>query len=82
MNWISIKDRLPKLDTQVLIFTSYNWYDLAIYTGEDGCYCFDCDTRGYHKLDVTHWTPLPKPPNTTTLKYMDTKSNHNSDFSL
>lgn len=60
--WISVKDRLPKPRTEVLAFRKgiiyIVWYDKGI--GEwrsDEWGCFN---------DVTHWMPLPKPPEVNT----------------
>lgn len=60
--WISVKDRLPDLDVEVLIFNG------EIYKG------FRTDMYGpwiwthYDYMpthDVTHWIPLPEPPKET-----------------
>lgn len=59
--WISVKDRLPEKDQDVLC-----------YSNKNGGYKF-FGYRGYisgewmeggvlHIGDVTHWMPLPKPP--------------------
>lgn len=54
MKWISVKDRLPSREIEsVLCYRGYvsmlsvDWY----------FYQNDCQ-----KLGVTHWMPLPKPP--------------------
>lgn len=56
--WISVKDRLPELYVDVLIFT------------KGGTIAVDClerimswgeDFYNYEQ-NVTHWMPLPKPP--------------------
>lgn len=70
MQWISIKDKLPESFTNVLVCdsagecvdereatTAYfdsvdgQWYHLAFW-----------DYDLWHKATVTHWMPLPKPP--------------------
>jgi hypothetical protein len=57
--WISVEDRLPKIDTQVICFVS-DWamfyIDTIIY---DCCWFVDWD----YILPVTHWMPLPNLPN-------------------
>lgn len=55
-NWISIKDRLPEEGTRVIAFslgqyTNITWYKFGIFG----------DSRGSIR-DVTHWQPLPEPP--------------------
>ena len=72
MNWISVEDRLPKNGDRVLVFPDYI---LCQYGTEE----FGGDILGienefsyfseYNDEDrkpdfpVTHWAPLPKPPN-------------------
>ena len=55
--WISVKDRLPDKKGDYLIYNTDGivwpyWYD------GDGWY----DTLGYLTQRVTHWMPLPEPP--------------------
>ena len=64
MNWISVKDKLPiSPSRQVLTYSitgkgeHFGCYVLYYYQGEwwrsmDGLWAFE----------VTHWTPLPEPP--------------------
>lgn len=56
--WISVKDRLPEPHTNVLFFGRYGfftgWYsDFMRKWRTDEC---------SEVLEVTHWMPLPKPP--------------------
>ena len=69
--WVSVKDRLPENDEEVLV-----WYEYFRY-GEYNClyqtwgigeyfknynsWMIDHSTAG-HKLRVIAWMPLPKPP--------------------
>lgn len=67
--WISVKDRLPELNIEVLCFNGskrFGAYTLAELVtdslGEMGWHVF-----GLHEYDagfgcVTHWMPLPEPP--------------------
>ena len=77
--WISIEDKLPKVDEQVLVY--YTW-DNGKYTEYDCAYISEILTRetadGIFKtiewrgkdLDAvvrpTHWMPLPEPPKQAT----------------
>lgn len=56
--WISVKDRLPAVDTRVLVY-------------EDGVMIVNAISSLNHRWDLydngencrpTHWMPLPKPP--------------------
>lgn len=56
--WISVKDRLPAVDTRVLVY-------------EDGVTIVNAISSLNHRWDLydngencrpTHWMPLPKPP--------------------
>ena len=55
--WISVKDRLPNSGTGVLVFTD----DYCAYTAHyDGYWWLSGEpTLSYN---VTHWMPLPEPP--------------------
>lgn len=58
-DWISVDDRLPPLETVVLVYQRPLRYVLtAEYLGDrwDFSELMPSDTR------VTHWQPLPKPP--------------------
>lgn len=69
--WIPVEERLPEYNARVLVIDVYAGDGdefIAIWTREeypddpDGC-CW-IDERGWwHALDeVTHWMPLPEPP--------------------
>ena len=62
--WISVKDRLPEEGVPVLICTSYNKFaTVKCYTGDDGHIEFVDWMRVEHTYgSVTHWRPLPEPP--------------------
>jgi Protein of unknown function (DUF551) len=61
MEWISIKDRLPENQSTVLIYG--NGYDVQ-YFEDNGFYDFEIDYEfSVNKTEnVTHWMPLPIPP--------------------
>lgn len=57
--WISVKDRLPEYTPMVLAMCT-DGYELAYY----GMYGQGwSNTLGTEHLNVTHWYPLPAPPN-------------------
>ena len=58
MNWIKTSDRMPELDTNVLVHTLTLDPPVAIamYWGDD---YWSSELGG---LKVTHWQPLPEPP--------------------
>jgi hypothetical protein len=69
MKWISVKDKLPEFDTEVLI-SKYNDY---VTIGELATYgkwrvlngLGVVESTLYYDLDdglITHWMPLPNPP--------------------
>jgi hypothetical protein len=69
MEWISVKDGLPKVDTKVIVwnteypdieFMKMGYYDPSSGT-KTGWRCGE-----YMDLHVTHWMPLPQPPEEKT----------------
>ena len=60
--WISVKDRLPKDDSDVLAYSSIG-EESRIYPA---CYSngvwFDCVFNAPTTDTTTHWMPLPQPP--------------------
>lgn len=56
MEWISVKDRLPKKETNVMFFST-----------KDGIYIYNTSyVTWITAIDrihgITHWMPLPSPP--------------------
>lgn len=60
-DWISVKDRLPGSDEEVLVCLRHGSYELGRYTNGswESLYLSDFDIGG---IDVTHWMPLPGLP--------------------
>ena len=59
--WISVKDRLPTFNDQVIFYESEN----AVYTGylsEYGIFYIKCRYWVGPKCKPTHWMPLPEKP--------------------
>lgn len=59
--WISVKDRLPDNGKEVLILNNDKDIYLGMYVDEAKSFFFDFGME-YHKIEVTHWRPLPEPP--------------------
>ena len=65
-DWISVKDKLPKVDERVLCArTQTSMGGTKYITASVGCRWNDLDTKFSCSMDwvtVTHWMPLPKDP--------------------
>ena len=62
--WISVKDRLPKDETEVIIIVQHKigWYRAFAWHDEYGWHS-SAEEFGDGESDfVTHWMPLPEPP--------------------
>jgi len=70
--WVSVEDRLPEFDTEVLVYQP-NWkgqlVTVAVFEGTDSSgykFQFDLTNAMVHQADarysVTHWMPLPEAP--------------------
>jgi hypothetical protein len=72
MKWISVKDRMPPLDKEVLVvykdvYNSQFWMDvMTLYApyGEGGELRWSSGDDEY-KNEVRYWMPLPKMPEFT-----------------
>ena len=64
--WISVKDRLPEQRIGVLVYCpEYNNVfagELNDYLKKGQWYFFDDEIKHPIKEEVTHWMPMPKPP--------------------
>lgn len=59
--WISVKDRLPKVKKNVLVYGEYGVSVAFLYC--DNKHWYITDTEEWDEVQgVTHWMPLPKPP--------------------
>jgi hypothetical protein len=70
--WISVEDRLPEKNTEVLVYHGDwigNLMDVYTYLGNDEWE----DTSGYwgspRNEGITHWMPLPTPPTAKENEY-------------
>lgn len=61
--WISVEDRLPKEDKNVLVITSYGFYKIAKWNSYNNGTTVIWETNDdYGASAITHWMPLPEPP--------------------
>ena len=60
--WISVKDRLPKNWTDVLVLSRFGFLETAVYTGTPGKWRIGWNGDMLEADNITHWMPLPEPP--------------------
>lgn len=65
MEWISVKDRLPAINTWCVVLD--NEYkppirDIAVFLDHIGGYYFCIGRDVKQSWSPTHWMPLPEPP--------------------
>lgn len=59
VKWTPVTERLPELDTEVLVYA----YNHNIWVWEYHGNAWEAEDGYYHEADVvTHWMPLPEPP--------------------
>lgn len=58
--WISVKDRLPEHEVDVLCYTIYQ--EIEILQFDESVKWWTGSEYDYEKEQVTHWMPLPQPP--------------------
>ena len=61
MEWISVNDRLPTPDMDVLVYTG-RYYEVKHYVPPMDNYCWGWYPGGLPIENSTHWMPLPKEP--------------------
>lgn len=73
MKWISVKDKLPENIDDVLAWSAaYQMHGVFYYRAADARWIaqtdyidFDCGCQTDKGVNITHWMPLPKPPQLT-----------------
>jgi len=67
LEWISVADRLPEIQEPVLVFLpkygTPNIQTMWLADWSDGTLWFCVHFTTKNLDEVTHWHPLPKPPN-------------------
>ena len=68
MEWISVKDRLPELGQELIYwFPPFSKAYIGRFGGGDSpASVHFYSNQGFSTGDVTHWMPLPPPPNAST----------------
>ena len=62
--WVSVEDRLPESNTIVLGWGSHHWPWVVEMESEPNEWYDSSDGNGV--VGVTHWKPLPEPPEDET----------------
>jgi hypothetical protein len=66
-DWISVKDRLPEVNVDVIVFNKHRQRFMSHFVGMNTEWLSNkpcavwVDDRGAYS-DITHWMPLPEPP--------------------
>lgn len=66
--WISVKDRLPPEETNVILFDGNEVFCGNFFFSKNKSVCWgiqSCDSfcyGNYEKNEITHWMPLPSSP--------------------
>ncbi len=58
MEWISIEDKIPESDYDVIVCTTRNYIEKASYDESSKKFF----SNGYFVKNVTHWMELPETP--------------------
>ncbi len=68
MDWVSVKDKLPEENENVILFDGSEVFCGNFFFGKENRICWGiqaCDGicyGNYKKDEITHWMPLPNPP--------------------
>ena len=59
MQWIPVKEAIPEDGQPCLVYTRQRERSALVYQWED---CDECEINTFDTFEVTHWMPLPEPP--------------------
>ena len=57
--WIPVSERLPVNSNLIMFYTKYDGMRMGRFNGDD--WNTVCNVK-FSKMAVTHWMPLPEPP--------------------
>ncbi|EQA7149584.1 DUF551 domain-containing protein, partial [Escherichia coli] len=60
-SWISCSERMPDDGQEVVVQTHSGWRYIAFYESHSGLF-YDSPEGDVEYVLVTHWMPLPEPP--------------------
>ena len=61
--WVSVKDRLPDKTCYVIAYGRGKYYVCKFSSRYNAFNANDTDCGDFYKIDdITHWIPLPEPP--------------------
>lgn len=60
--WISVEDRLPDENIDVLVLAKSGWMGVRFYRLDDGVHAWGWYPGGLPIGNSSHWMPLPDPP--------------------
>ena len=62
MEWISVEDKLPENRKYVLFWDGKDVYFGSRHYTSDGFKWFGHNDESINEVFISHWMPLPKPP--------------------
>lgn len=60
--WIPVEERLPEEWEDVLVWSKYGFWEVAVYLGIPGKWRVLWNHDMVDEHIITHWLPLPEPP--------------------
>lgn len=60
--WISVTEKVPERLKTVLVYATDEWGDRVTTFGALGISCIWFELHSGDDVEVTHWQPMPEPP--------------------